>query len=219
MEITDRRVRRTYRLLGDALMALIHEKGYENITIKDITDEADVAYVTFFRHFKDIDELLLQTLDALIDEVIEQIRVAAADIDQSNMQQCLEIEGRIIFEHAAQNRILYKTLLNQQISLKTYRAIQGRIADAMMDDARKTLKVMTPAMPPEKSSALQLSAYHSAGAILTLLAWWLEQPENISPAMMGDTFAKLVSIPVNALIMETMGLTTPAFLHPVQSED
>ncbi len=44
----DRRVKRSQRLLGEALMSLILEKGYEAVTIRDITQRADVAYVTFF---------------------------------------------------------------------------------------------------------------------------------------------------------------------------
>ena len=66
MEKIDRRVRRTYKLLGDALISLILEKGYEDITIKDITERADVAYVTFFRHYKTIDDLLQQRLDEIV---------------------------------------------------------------------------------------------------------------------------------------------------------
>ena len=58
----DPRVKRTYRLLGDALVELILEKPYEQITIKEITERAEVAYITFFRHYDSIDELLMQVL-------------------------------------------------------------------------------------------------------------------------------------------------------------
>ena len=50
MDTQDRRVRRTQNLLAKALIALTLEKGYEAVTIRDITQRADVAYATFFRH-------------------------------------------------------------------------------------------------------------------------------------------------------------------------
>ncbi len=58
----DRRIQRTRALLRDALMRLIIRKGYDEITIQDITDEANVARTTFYLHFADKDELLLGTM-------------------------------------------------------------------------------------------------------------------------------------------------------------
>ena len=49
----DRRVQRTRKLLQDALMALILEKGYEAVTIQDIIDRANVGRSTFYAHFLD----------------------------------------------------------------------------------------------------------------------------------------------------------------------
>ena len=59
----DPRVRKTRRLLRDALVSLILDKDYASVTIKEITKRADVAYITFFRHFESIDQLLMEVLD------------------------------------------------------------------------------------------------------------------------------------------------------------
>ena len=210
MVAIDRRVRRTYRLLGDALLALIREKGYGNVTIKDITDRADVAYVTFFRHFDDIDELLLHTLDGVINEVIELIQSAVVDPD--DLELCLKIEGRIIFEHAQQNHKLYETMVHEQINLKTYRAIRKRIANALIHDGNKGIQARQHLAIPEDSLAtlplpIHLVSNHSASAILSLLEWWLHNDMPFTPAEMGDYFAKLISMPVNQVIAELIGLS------------
>ena len=47
----DRRVRRTRKLLHDAFLALVLEKGYEKTTIQDILDRADVGRSTFYGPF------------------------------------------------------------------------------------------------------------------------------------------------------------------------
>src|SRR5438477_12187143 len=81
METQDRRVRRTQNLLAKALIALTLEKGYEALTIRDITERADIGYATFFRHYHDKDELLKDVLDVVLTELIDLLgsRQPAAD--------------------------------------------------------------------------------------------------------------------------------------------
>src|SRR5262245_3678348 len=55
---TDRRVRRTRELLRNAFVSLVHEKGYDRITVQDILDRADVGRSTFYAHFRDKEDLL-----------------------------------------------------------------------------------------------------------------------------------------------------------------
>jgi len=50
---SDRRIGRTRRLMHEALMALIVEKGYEAVTVQDILDRADVGRSTFYAHYRD----------------------------------------------------------------------------------------------------------------------------------------------------------------------
>ena len=59
----DRRVQRTRRLLQDALVATVIEKGYEAATVQDIIDRADVGRATFYAHFADKQTLLTSRLE------------------------------------------------------------------------------------------------------------------------------------------------------------
>src|SRR5690606_12454565 len=61
----DARVRRTRRRLQDALVALVLERGYEAVTIRDVAERADVGYATFFRHYASKEALLLDLLEGL----------------------------------------------------------------------------------------------------------------------------------------------------------
>ena len=53
----DPRVKRTRRLLRAALVGLILERDYAAISIKEITTRAEVAYITFYRHYESRDQL------------------------------------------------------------------------------------------------------------------------------------------------------------------
>ena len=55
----DRRIQKTEALLREALAALLREKPYDDIVVKEILHRANVGRSTFYTHFRDKDELLL----------------------------------------------------------------------------------------------------------------------------------------------------------------
>ena len=54
MKLEDRRVRRTKQLIKQSLIELMHEKPFKDITVKDITERADLNRGTFYLHYVDI---------------------------------------------------------------------------------------------------------------------------------------------------------------------
>ena len=83
---TDPRVRRTRRILRDALVSLILEKDYASISIKEITQRADVAYITFFRHYNSMDELLMEVLEDGLAELLQSIETLAGKSEDPAMR-------------------------------------------------------------------------------------------------------------------------------------
>lgn len=68
-QITDRRIRKTKKLLRDTLIELMNEKSLENITIKDLTERADLNRGTFYLHYRDIFDLLEQSENEMLQEM------------------------------------------------------------------------------------------------------------------------------------------------------
>ena len=71
----DRRIRRTKKLLKNSLAELICEKNFKDITVKDITERADLNRGTFYLHYCDTYDLLnkveyelIQNFENAIDE-------------------------------------------------------------------------------------------------------------------------------------------------------
>jgi AcrR family transcriptional regulator len=54
----DRRVRRTKKLLTQALTELMQQKQVKEITVKELTDLADMNRGTFYLYYKDIYDML-----------------------------------------------------------------------------------------------------------------------------------------------------------------
>ena len=57
-QTVDRRVDRTRKSLRDALVTLVIERGWDEVSVKDVCDAANVGRSTFYSHFADKEELL-----------------------------------------------------------------------------------------------------------------------------------------------------------------
>lgn len=71
---TDKRVLRTKRLLRDAMTELIEEKGFERITVCDLTERAEINRGTFYAHYKDKNDLLAQNENEIINDINDIIK-------------------------------------------------------------------------------------------------------------------------------------------------
>lgn len=80
MSKVDRRILKSQEALKKAVIELMSEKNFDDITIQDLSDKANVSRGTLYLHYQDKYDLL----DKLIEEHIEVLRVlceSAADLD------------------------------------------------------------------------------------------------------------------------------------------
>ena len=177
MEKIDRRIRRTHKLLADALVALAQHGGYDAVTIRDITEYADVSYSTFFRHYPDKDALLLD----MIQNTVVELRAVIGENQPAHMS------GTVLFEHIEANQALYRTLLGGLNSSAIVQRIQeviiGEILSGMPSDANGLI-------PRE------IKANHVATAVLALVKWWLDHNMPYPASRMGEIYAELIIKPM-----------------------
>ncbi|MEA2008243.1 MAG: TetR/AcrR family transcriptional regulator, partial [Chloroflexota bacterium] len=100
----DRRIRRTQSLLGQALIALVLEKGYKNITIRDVTDYADIGYRTYFRHYAGLEELFIDVAQEKLDELYDVLILSRADEGIANPIATFQKSGVTLFKHIQKNQ-------------------------------------------------------------------------------------------------------------------
>ena len=84
----DRRVRRTKKLLTQALTELLQKKQINEITVKELTDLADMNRGTFYLYYRDIFDMLekieaelFQKLDSIAPEPRARRAHAAGQAD------------------------------------------------------------------------------------------------------------------------------------------
>jgi AcrR family transcriptional regulator len=78
---SDRRTIRNRKALLNAAEELVAEKGFEHVTIDEITESADLAKGTFYNHFKDKSEIARELAVMIRREIRDQVGVAEEGID------------------------------------------------------------------------------------------------------------------------------------------
>lgn len=177
MPKTDRRVKRTNKLLSDALIALSQRDGYDAVTIRDITDYADISYSTFFRHFPDKDSLFISVFRGCVEELRSLLEGRATTTEG----------GTVLFQHVAHNQPLYRVLLGGLNSSAIVQAVQAVMVAQVLHDITFTAEGVIPK---------EIAANHMAASALALVKWWLDNAMPYPPERMGAIYTLLVINPV-----------------------
>ena len=177
----DPRVKRTRRLLREALVSLILKKDFASITIKEITGRAEVAYITFYRHYESLDQLLMEVLDEGLTELMIHIEMLAKQSETS----ALETEGRLIFEYIGQKADLFHILLKSQSVTRIRKKVVSNISAIFQ-------KSCVPLERLGNQVTINIASNHIATSLLSLIEWWLENNMKPSPTEMGKVYKSLI---------------------------
>ncbi|HEY3345418.1 MAG TPA: TetR/AcrR family transcriptional regulator [Anaerolineaceae bacterium] len=191
---TDRRTNRTRRLLREALLALILERGYDAVTVEEITERADLGRTTFYLHYRDKEELLLESVVALANDLTAVIaRTPIAEwrtTPDPTRPQPMQLPLSLAFQHAADHSDLYRIILRGE----GHTQMVERIREIIIAQVNHFLVVRV----PEENVALHpgvpqdVFANYFAGAFLGVLTWWLENDLPYPPDEMATYFQKIL---------------------------
>ena len=136
MKVEDRRVRRTKQLIKQSLIELMHEKPFNEIKIKDITERADLNRGTFYLHYVDIYDLL-SSIENEIFETLEKLLL----VYHSNSLQisCFDLLKEV-FSYIETNRDLFEALLNSQVEEAFLTKLQALIKTLGLELMQTTYK-------------------------------------------------------------------------------
>ncbi|HJP93929.1 MAG TPA: TetR/AcrR family transcriptional regulator [Pyrinomonadaceae bacterium] len=177
---TDARVRRTRDALGDALIALMQEKSFDTITVQDVLDRAHVSRSTFYSHYSDKDDLLMSDAE----EFFEAISMAlSAHGDKS--ERVFPVQE--FFTHLADVQPFFKALIKSGRFQENMDLARGHFARGI---ERRLVEIPRGRSIPAKD--LPAIAFTHAGALLSLLTWWLDRGMKEPPAEMDELFHRML---------------------------
>ncbi len=117
-EKLDPRVKRTRKLLEQAFEELLQEKGFQAITVQDITFRAEVNRATFYAHFADKYALLDHAVRQAFRQEIEKRVLNACHFSMENLQSLIETVCEFVANtnsHCANPQAQFESLVETQI--------------------------------------------------------------------------------------------------------
>lgn len=175
---TDARQVRSRNALNAALLALLEEKPFDQITVREITGRAGTGYATFFRHYPAKEDLLG---DVATEEIASLLAMtipilSGADSYESTLALCTYVSG-----HSG----LWSALLT------------GGAAAIVRDEFIRQARGLTGSRV-EKHAWLpaDLGVVHGTGSTIDILAWWLARGRELNARQVATILHRLVIAPL-----------------------
>lgn len=174
----DPRPRQTRELLGDALVELIQDKAFDDITVQDVLDRAGVGRTTFYKHYLNKQDLFLSDVEDLFEGM--------ANLLDRRSAGCERIAPVVeLFSHVDDVRELYKTL-----------DLAGKMTDVRAVGiglfAQSIERRLSASGGGVSGTTLRATSHGLAGALFSLLDWWIYSGNDLSPIQMDAVFHAMV---------------------------
>lgn len=109
-EKIDRRVRKTKRQLREALTTLLLTKSFSEITVREISELADVNRGTFYTHYRDTADLLYQ----LENSFLESLQDISVTVKRQDWESATYIYLEEVFALCSENADICKALISRR---------------------------------------------------------------------------------------------------------
>jgi AcrR family transcriptional regulator len=177
---TDPRTKRTRAALGAAMLSLLEEKAFEEISIRDITERAQIGYATFFRNYESTRAVLRDLIEEQIRQVIE-LTVPAIE----------RTKGRAA-------ALALCTFVDEHRSLWTALLTGGAAGIVREEFTRQGAQVRT-TLNHRAWLPVELANIFAVSAIVEILTWWLQR----GPGLTVEEIARILdSLVISSFIRE-----------------
>jgi AcrR family transcriptional regulator len=158
----------------------MQEKPFETITVQQVLARAGVGRSTFYAHYRDKDDLFLGDLEEFLEKMSTLI---LRRHEASNRVAPV----RELFAHIADMGPLRGALLAADKHRDFLEMAQEYFARAI--DQRLAKLPAARAIAPSRRTPL---AHAFAGALLSLMSWWLDHGATPAPETMDDLYHQMV---------------------------
>ncbi len=185
------RVRRTQKLLRDALIELIEEQSFDMLTVGEITKRAMVSRAAFYRNYQDKYDLVEQ----IFAEAMQALFNAVSEIETAHSPQ-IWVK---FFEHIAEYERLYRALLGQKGSPWFVLKMRAALVNLVKEFGRLSPQWNPDTTPPIYPTSDEFIPDLVATMFVEAITWWLEQGRPYPP----EEIAKRCVLLAGAIFKET----------------
>lgn len=175
-EQEDKRIRRTKKLLRQALTRLMQQKDFQSITVSDVVREADINRGTFYAHYRDVYDLR-EKIEA---EMIADFRGMIADLRPSETTTLRPVLSRAV-DYLEENREIV-TALVQGTGVEGF----GRKLIGVIEGCRMEMLVY-------RSIEDVYEARFLATGIVGMMEKWIAEPQPIPKNEMVELMVRILT--------------------------
>ena len=183
----DLRVRKTREAIHNAFKEMICEMDYDQITIKELTQRAQINRKTFYLHYASLDDLLEEFQEEIADHFISR------KVSYSNMKDIRDLI-RVFYEHAANMPLLHERIMCSG----SYRPIWDKINKRIMDYRRETNRGV---FGLDEYSENLVFAYYGANSAL-LFRQWVADGKKLSLEELIDIATRLICNGMSSVVKD-----------------
>ena len=180
----DRRQRKTREAIFGAFIKILSKKDFNQITVGEIIDLADVGRATFYSHFETKDFLLKELCKELFDHIFKP----STETGKTE---------RSIFDCDSQDSIFLHLAMHLQKNDNNVLELLARDSSGLfVGYFKENLKEMVieykHVLPPNKGLPIDYWANHVASTFVETIKWWFENGMKESPERITEFFLKAV---------------------------
>lgn len=186
-ETLDLRIRRTHSFLQEAIIELVTQKGFDAVTVGDITERAMVNRTTFYRHYQDKYDLMAKIFENAANHLVEDLKPLSKDLNYDEKEEnILEVWTRL-FEHFAENARLYRAMLGKNGSPWFADRMREHLVKLILERERiweqQAGSIQVDPTIPRELPVIQISQ-----VFIGTVIWWLENDKSYTPEQMVSWF-------------------------------
>ena len=188
IEPVDRRVRKTRRQLRECLITLLKEKKVQDITVRELTDMADLNRGTFYLHYKDVFDLLEKT-EAELQEDFNQL---VCKHDAVDLKQRPSVIFNEIYSLVYANADLIEILLGENGDLNFVNRLKQLIREKCLKDWMEVFR---------SGNAAAFDAFFSfiVSGCIGLVQYWLQTGLKETPEQMAKLTEHIITKGIGVL--------------------
>jgi AcrR family transcriptional regulator len=183
-KVHDRMVERTRHLLKETLINLIEEKGFNNITVKNLMFKAKLNRGTFYLHYRDKYDLIEHVQDELLDGMQQHmLSLNPQDMIKYHLNNTPYPPMVQIFQYIKENEHIFKGLLGSKGDPAFPKKMKVFFKNGFFADVIKNQNSRS--IPEECFSAYATSAF------LGIIEEWLDNDMRYTPEEMAIFYSKI----------------------------
>ena len=184
----DRRQRKTREAIFKAFIDLLSTKSYNNITVAEIIDIADVGRATFYAHFETKDYLLKELCEELFCHIFD-----VANENKSIHRHIFECDApESVFLHLFNHLLKNDNNILKLLSGKNDELFATYFKASLNELVKKHISIT------EYSEKLNLPQdfiiNHISSTFVGTVKWWIDNGKKESPTEINEFFNAIIKI-------------------------